>query len=253
MTCPSGRDASSPPRPNQAGRPPRRRLFAAVALVTACSTLAGCDAPGLQSLEPPAEPRAAAAAAALATLDRLAVVARPPADPNYRRSAFGRAWADTDGDGCSQRANAVARGLDRTKPYVEGRRGRCRHDVSSGSWVDPYSGVRVTLTDVHDQRQAEQLPVDHVVALAVAYRYGAAGWSAAKRLDFATDLDNLQPTSRASNATKSDRDPAQWGPSRPYACDYAVKYVAVKARWTLPVDRVEKDALHDMLATCPAA
>lgn len=37
-----------------------------------------------------------------------------------------------------------------------------RHDVFAGSWIDPYSGVRVTLSDVHDQRQAEQLPVDDV-------------------------------------------------------------------------------------------
>ena len=232
-------------------QPGRMLLFAASALM-ACSTVTGCGARPAGPLPAPAQPSAAAAAAASAALDRMPVVPQPPADPNYRRSSFGRAWADTDHDGCSQRAQALAAGLDRALPYVEGPRGRCRHDVSSGSWVDPYSGVRVTLSDVHDQHQAEELPVDHIVALAVADRYGAASWSAEKKLIFATDLQNLQPTSRASNSAKSDRDPAQWRPAKPYACGYAVKYVEVKAKWALPVDQSEKNALHDMLATCSA-
>jgi hypothetical protein len=185
-------------------------------------------------------------------LDRMPVVPRPPADPSYRRAAFGRAWADTDGDGCSQRQQALWIGLDRSLPYVEGRRGRCLHDVSAGSWVDPYSGVTTTLSDVHNQRQAEQIPVDHAVALASAFRYGARSWTEARRLAFATDLDNLVPTTRSINSTKSDHDPATWRPRRPYECAYAIRYVRVKARWGLPLDRAEKAALQDMLATCPS-
>lgn len=223
---------------------------AAVLLVLVClSGGGGCRVPPASA---PPGPTPSAAAAASAVLDRMPLVPRPPADPSYRRAAFGRAWADTDHDGCSQRAQVLFSRLDRSLPYIEGPRGRCRHDVSSGSWIDPYSGMTVTLSDVHDQRQAEQLPVDHVVALAVANRYGAASWSAAKKLSFATDVENLQPTSLASNSAKSDRDPARWRPARPYECGYAVKYVDVKAKWGLPLDRAEKAALQDMLATCPS-
>ena len=252
MTQATVRSTSRAPATRTRPHPGRKLLVAAAALMT-CSTAIGCDARPPGPLAAPAQPSAAAAAAASAALDRMPVVPRPPADPKYRRSSFGRAWADTDRDGCSARQQAVAAGLDRALPYVEGPRGRCRHDISSGSWVDPYSGVRVTLSDVHDQHQAEELPVDHIVALAVADRYGAASWSAEKKLLYATDLQNLQPTSRASNSAKSDRDPAQWRPAKPYACSYAVKYVEVKAKWALSVDRAEKKALQEMLSTCPPA
>ena len=86
---------------------------------------------------------------------------------------------------------------------------------------------------------------------ASAYRYGAKSWTDSKRLLFANDLENLQPTSRASNSATSDRDPSQWRPRAPYECDYATRYADVKAKWALPVDQVEKAALQDMLETCP--
>ncbi len=37
------------------------------------------------------------------TLNQLQVVDQPAADLSYRRAAFGRAWADVDGDGCNTR------------------------------------------------------------------------------------------------------------------------------------------------------
>lgn len=75
--------------------------------------------------------------------------------------AFGLAWADTDQDGCSQRVNALAQRVDRSQPFIEVRRGRCRHDVIAGTWVDPYTGQAMTFTNIKDQQQAQQIPVDH--------------------------------------------------------------------------------------------
>lgn len=86
--------------------------------------------------------------------------------------------------------------------------------------------MTVTLSDVHDQRQAEQLPIDHAVALAAAFRYGARSWTEARRLSFATDLENLVATTRSVNSAKSDHDAATWRPRRPYECGYAIRYVA---------------------------
>ena len=102
-----------------------------------------------------------------------------------------------------------------------------------------------------DQQQAQQIPVDHVVALASSWRYGARDWTDERRLQFATDLDNLQPTSRAANAAKSDNDAAAWRPKKPLQCAYDTRYVQVKAEYQLPVDRSEKAALQDMLNRCP--
>lgn len=220
-----------------------RGLVALLAVV-----LTGCMPVAPGSIERPVvEPEFRAARQ---VLDGLPVVPRPRRNPGYRRAAFGPAWADTDGDGCRQRAQSLAQHVDRTRHYIEGRRGRCAGDISAGSWVDPYTGERMTFDDVHDPAQASQIPVDHVVALGSAYRYGADRWSDGERLEFATDLQNLQPTSRSANASKGDRDAAAWRPRHPYQCAYATVYVQIKAKYRLPVDRPERNALDEMLDRC---
>lgn len=222
-----------------------RRAGAALVLLTVL--LAGCrPVPAVPS--PSVD--ASASASARVLLTSLVVVPRPPADPSYRRGKFGPAWADTDRNGCSQRVDALARAVDRRRPLTEVRRGRCRHDVTAGTWTDPYTGRAMTFTNVKDQHQAQQIPVDHAVALAAVWRYGARDWTGERRLQFATDLLNLQPTSRAVNSAKSDRDAAAWRPKKPFQCAYATRYVEVKVKYTLPVDRAEKAALTDMLNTC---
>ena len=180
----------------------------------------------------------------------LRLVTRPAPDSTYRRAAFGPAWSDVDHDGCSQRKNALAVAVDRNRPLVERHKGRCAHDVIAGTWTDPYTGKPLTFTDLTNTRQAQQIPIDHVVALATAYRYGASSWTADQRLAFANDLSNLQPTARSTNLSKSDRDPAAWKPAQAFQCDYAVRYITVKSKYALPVDTSEKEALTDMLDNC---
>ena len=46
------------------------------------------------------------------------------------------------------------------------------------------------------------------------------------------------------------QDAAAWRPKHRYQCDYATKYVTIKARYALPVDRSEEAALGETLATC---
>lgn len=215
--------------------------LAAVLLVSGCHTT---SAPSLPTTG------ATPAADAPALLNSLPIIDRPAPDPSYRRDAFGRPWADTDRDGCSQRVNALSRAVDRTKPFTEERRRSCDADVVAGTWIDPYTGQPMTFTNVKDQQQAQQIPVDHIVALTAAWRYGAQSWSEERRLQFATDLDNLQPTSRAVNSAKSDNDAAAWRPKKPFQCAYAGRYIAVKVEYRLPVDRSERAALREMLATC---
>jgi len=230
---------------------PRRRergrwTHGVAALLGLISLLAGCASSPPDGRESPTS----TAVGVRTALAHLTVAARPGPDPAYRRADFGSAWADTDHDGCSQRRDALAAAVDRTKPFTERRRGRCIHDVVAGTWTDPYTGLPLTFTDLSDSQQAQQIPIDHVVALAVAYRYGANRWTAEQRLAFATDLSNLQPTARATNSKKSDRDAASWRPGRRYQCDYATRYVSIKAKYALRVDEMEKRALSEMLNAC---
>lgn len=190
-------------------------------------------------------------AQARAAIEQLALVDPPGTADDYRRAAFGDAWTDTDRNGCNQRDDVLLRDVVASAPHTVGRQGSCDHDVLSGTWVDPYSGESITLTDAKEPRQAESVQIDHVVALSVAWRYGARSWTAERRLGFANDLRELVASGGRSNQAKGGSDAAQWQPIRPSQCGYAVRYVTVKAAYELPTDRAEKQALARMLATCP--
>lgn len=193
---------------------------------------------------------AADVAVARTQLDGLAVAARPRFDSGYRRSEFGDAWTDTDANGCNQRDDVLLRDVVASLPYRVGRQGGCDHDVRSGTWIDPYTGSSITLTDAKDPTQAEQVQIDHIVPLSVAWRYGARSWPAARRLAFANDLHELVAVGGDTNQAKGGSDASEWRPRREAWCGYAVRYVGVKAAYALPTDAREKRALADMLTSC---
>ena len=178
------------------------------------------------------------------------MVPRPRDDGTYRRTAFGRAWADVDGSGCRRRADVLYRDVDRSRPFTTRISGRCSHEMTAGTWRDPYTGERRTFSNLRDSRQAQLIPVDHTVALAVMWRYGARSWSSQDRLIAANYLDNLVPTSSRANAAKGGKDAASWRPSRYGQCSFATRYITIKTRYRLGLDTSEKGALRQMLATC---
>ena len=189
----------------------------------------------------------ATARSALAT---LAVVGRPAPANDYRRAAFGGAWKDIDGNGCNQRDDVLFRDVVTSAPYTAARQRDCTHDMLAGTWVDPYTGSSITLTDAKQQDQAQSVQIDHIVALSVAWRYGARTWSDDRRRQFANDLTNLAAVGGASNQAKGGADAAGWRPVTAAQCGYAVRYVRVKAAYGLPVDATERKALHGLLTTC---
>jgi hypothetical protein len=95
--------------------------------------------------------------------------------------------------------------------------------------------------------------IDHVVALAEAWRSGAAEWTTDRREEFANDLDNsqLMAASASSNRSKGDQDPADWQPEvDSFHCTYARMWIGSKHAWELSVDTDEVTALETMLDTC---
>ncbi len=119
--------------------------------------------------------------------------------------------------------------------------------VEKGRWVNEYTG-RAT-------KNPRSLQIDHRVALAEAWRSGAWKWSAAKRRGFANDTTyshSLLAVSAHSNRAKSDHDPASWLPSQG-KCQYVARWIAVKYRWNLTVDRAEKSVLTSYLGQCGKA
>jgi hypothetical protein len=167
-------------------------------------------------------------------LGRLTVRAQSAVRP-YDRREFGSGF--TSSGGCRTNEAVLFRdGLDAKKGPG------CK--VSATHWRSVYDGVTLT------SRSGVQ--IDHIVALANAWRSGASRWSRAERVRFANDLDapELIAVSATSNRIKSDQGPEDWKPRRPLWCLYGRWWIDVKTVWHLTVTGAEKRALRSMLVGC---
>ncbi len=105
-------------------------------------------------------------------------------------------------------------------------------------WVDPFTGAKV--------RRASSMTVERLVPIEEAWDSGASRWDARSRNAFANDLlfdSTLVAVTGKSAAKRKGRDPAGWLPKSAVRCDYVTRWISVKYRWGLSVDRAEADAL----------
>lgn len=179
------------------------------------------------------------------TLETLAVKGRAP-KTGYDREMFGPAWADTDHNGCDTRNDILARDLE----FETFRPGTQDCVVLSGVLDDPY-----TATEIHflrGQDTSTKVQIDHVVALSDAWQKGAQQLDPAQRKEFANDPLNLLAVDGPANSQKGAGDAATWLPAnRSFRCDYVARQIAVKARYGLWVTGAEKNAMTQVLTTCP--
>lgn len=218
----------------------------AVAGLVAAVALAGSVASSGPSGGPVAV-AAAQAAQAPRALDVLAGIPVKGKGPftGYTRATFGEPWVDVDRNGCSTREDVLRRDL---RDVVLKRGSAC--DVARGVLAEPYGGATVQF--VRGSRTSGLVQVDHVVALADAWKTGAAGWSAQQRLAFANDPLELVAVDANLNQDKRAGDAATWlPPHMAYRCAYVARQVAVKAKYQLWMTQSEKDASAAVLGTCP--
>jgi len=153
----------------------------------------------------------------------------------YKRSLF-KHWIDANKNGKDTRAEVlIAESLVSVRFSATGK------TVSTGKWLSLYDGETWT--------KASDVDVDHVVALAEAWRSGAWKWSSARRQAYANDLGvawTLRAVTDNVNQEKSDDDPTYWLPPLESAnCVYLTEWVAVKIRWKLSVDAEERQSIRD--------
>ncbi len=169
-------------------------------------------------------------------------VSEPGSMSGYSRESFEH-WSrandfgwDAPEDSCDAREAALIRdGED-----VEVGSG-CK--VTSGSWYDPYTTQ--TFND------PQEIDIDHVVPLANAWRSGASSWSDEERERYANDPEVLLSVEDNANQSKGDKGPEAWKPPNEAVwCDYAERWIGIKAKYDLSVNAEEKTALEDMLGSC---
>ncbi|MDO5076545.1 HNH endonuclease family protein [Corynebacterium sp.] len=153
------------------------------------------------------------------SLPQIRVVAQRASVLGYQRTQFGPGWAHHQ-DGCTTRDLAL----------IDALAGAQGCPVTAGTGLDPYSGERIGVTSGAD------IELDHVYPLRAAWDMGAYQWSAAQRVAFANDPNNLIVASKTQNQAKSDALPSEWMPPDPHAkCWYARRVAQVAASWGLPL------------------
>jgi hypothetical protein len=122
--------------------------------------------------------------------------------------------------------------------------GHC--EVVAGEWRSAYDGVVTTVPS--------EASVDHIVPLQDAHRSGGWAWSTDQRTRFANEQRELWVVSTRSNQSKGAKTPDRWRPpARDVWCEYARRWIEVKVTWQLTATTPERDALGQMLETCPGA
>lgn len=252
---------------------PSRRFVAGGALAAIAAILVGCRFPA-ENAAAEADPPPARVAphpiwianhtgaqsltsdlAAANALELLAVLPVHDAaeDTPFDPAAFGPLWSDDvtvagGHNGCDTRNDILRRDLRDlvTEPGSNG----C--EVLSGVLHDPYTGADIpALRSTAPTPETTTVSVDHVVALADAWRKGAQALSAEERRNFANDPRNLLTVSTAANRDKGDNDAARWLPPNPlFRCSLVITQVEVKSAYRLWVTAPERDAMRGVLTDC---
>lgn len=199
------------------------------------------DLAGSNTVKTTNDTAAAGYSSAQQGLEGLAVKGRAP-KTGYSRSQFGSGWQESGG--CDTRNRILARDLQEVVYEVNS----CI--VVSGVLNDPYTGK--TLQFNRGAGTSGQIQIDHVVALSDAWQKGAQLLTPALREQFANDGLNLLAVDGAANQNKSDGDAATWlPPNKAIRCSYAARQVSVKLKYSLWVTSAEKNAIADILKSCP--
>lgn len=178
--------------------------------------------------------------AAMDALMQLEVKGRAP-KTGYTRTQFGDGW-DTK-LGCDTRNIILHRDLVNVVTNE-----KCQ--VVTGLLHDPYTG-----RDIQFQRGAttsDDVQIDHVVALSDAWQKGAQQLSPERRKQLANDPLELLAVDGEANQKKSDSDAATWlPPNKAFRCQYVARQIAVKATYGLWVTQAEREAMINVLESCP--
>ncbi len=164
--------------------------------------------------------------------------ARKSSSNKYDRSSWG-SWSDEDGD-CQKLRHEILITSSEV-PVVFKSNKKCQ--VRSGKWFDVYSGKYFGLAD--------QMEIDHVVAVKEAWLSGGKNWDQKMKREFYNDTDNLLPVSRTAHRPKGAQDIAQWLPPKAFQCDYLKIWLKVKSKYALTFDKREKRAISRLKKSCP--
>ncbi|WP_280386078.1 HNH endonuclease family protein [Nocardia wallacei] len=124
-----------------------------------------------------------------------------------------------------------------------------------GGWRDQYGVLDRKSGQVKDYKwitDPSGVDAEHIVALAEAWRSGAASKDEDTRRRIANDAINLVAADPSANRSKGDQDPSDYLPPGTFRCAYLDRYVKVKIKYALTIDPDEQAALRTAVGDCVA-
>ncbi|MVU82712.1 DUF1524 domain-containing protein [Nocardia sp. ET3-3] len=124
-----------------------------------------------------------------------------------------------------------------------------------GGWRDQYGVIDKKTNALKTYKwttDSSGLDIDHIVALAEAWRSGAANFDDDTRRHIANDALNLVISDPTANRSKGDQDPSTYIPPGNFRCAYIAHYIQVKVKYGLNVDAKEQTALQTAVKDCTA-
>ncbi|WP_044086856.1 HNH endonuclease family protein [Bifidobacterium bombi] len=223
----------------------RYRMYVLVAAAIVIGIVIGLLLPRLDTPLARMTGRYVASGPAAEALNTLAIDDHPRSS-SYRRDAFSYNKVDFDGDGCTVRDDVLRRDMNDVT-YTGGS--SCH--VDSGVLHDPYTGKEIDF--VRGKQTSAQVQIDHVVALENAWQSGASKWGLAEREEYGNDMYNLLAVDGPANQEKGSASAAYWLPeNRGYRCSYVARQIGVKTKYRLSVTTKERDAIIEVLRSCPS-
>ncbi|WP_067821226.1 HNH endonuclease family protein [Nocardia inohanensis] len=130
----------------------------------------------------------------------------------------------------------------------------CKFTVGKdGGWRDQYGVPDKKTNELKPYKfitDSSGVDIDHIVALAEAWRSGAAKMDEDTRRNIANDAVNLSPSDPTANRSKGDQDAANYLPPGNFRCGYVGRYLQVKVKYGLNVDSKEQAALKTAVQDC---
>lgn len=153
------------------------------------------------------------------------------------------AWIDADKDCQNTRAEVL---VEESIDSVVFRKGKTCV-VDSGLWLCPFTGKLY--------KKANDLDIDHIVALEDAHRSGAMYWSKDEKKAFANymeDRGHLIAVYKSENRKKGSKGPEDYLPPDPrFQKEYCRIYVRIKVRFGLTSNRKQLLFLQNMFINEP--
>ncbi|MFF0533048.1 HNH endonuclease family protein [Nocardia amikacinitolerans] len=173
----------------------------------------------------------------------------PHWDPNKPEHGFGADF--TQYSRCTTREVMLLRdavGTVRLDPKT------CALTVGpDGGWRDEYGVLDRKSGQLKEYKwitDPSGVDAEHIVALAEAWRSGAAALDENTRRRIANDAVNLEASDPTANRSKGDQDAANYLPPGTFRCGYIERYLTVKVKYGLTIDPAEQSALRTAIDDC---